>query len=200
MYASRQAIIEIIETHLIDKATDTATIIDGRINVMIQLLDGIASMPVLTDVQIPYSKKSKELDVAKERFQGLFNGAIQYRYINDTNGTYYASNGTTLQIQDRQWFQETVKGKPFISEPLISRTTNKLIIVLAIPVYDNNKSIIGVLVADIDGLWLSSQVEDIIVGKTGYCYVLGLDGTDIADPDHENSSFKVEFARKSKNR
>ena len=39
--------------------------------------------------------------------------------------------------------------------------------------------------SDVDGLWLSDQIDDIVVGKTGYCYILGKDGTDIADPDPE---------------
>ena len=53
----------------------------------------------------------------------------------------------------------------------------------SLPVYDDNKNIIGVLSADIDGMWLSDQIDDIVVGKTGYCYILGETGTDIADPD-----------------
>ena len=55
----------------------------------------------------------------------------------------------------------------------------------SLPVYDDNKNIIGVLSADIDGMWLSEQIDDIVVGKTGYCYILGETGTDIADPDTE---------------
>ena len=74
-------------------------------------------------------------------------------------------------------------GKSFISEPLLARTTQKLIQVISVPVYDNNHQIIGVLSADIDGLWLSRQIEDIVVGKTGNCYIMGNTGIIIADTD-----------------
>lgn len=34
-----------------------------------------------------------------------------------------------------------------------------------------------------DGFWLSDQIDDIVIGETGECYILGLDGTTIADKD-----------------
>lgn len=46
---ARKAVIEKIQTHLIDKATDTAEIIDGRITAFWQFLEGIARMPFLRD-------------------------------------------------------------------------------------------------------------------------------------------------------
>ena len=70
------------------------------------------------------------------------------------------------------------------SEPYIY-SKNSTFITFSLPVYDNNKNVIGVLGADIDGMWLSDQIDDIVVGKTGYAYILGKEGTDIADPDPE---------------
>ena len=34
--------------------------------------------------------------------------------------------------------------------------------------------------SDVDGLWLSDQIDDIVVGKTGACYILDSTGTVIA--------------------
>ncbi|MGP1432596.1 MAG: methyl-accepting chemotaxis protein, partial [Treponema sp.] len=42
---ARRAVVEKIETHLKDKATDTAEIIDGRITAFWQFLEGVARMP-----------------------------------------------------------------------------------------------------------------------------------------------------------
>ena len=58
---ARKAVIEKVETHLIDKATDTAEIIDGRINAMFQFLEGIARMPTLTDAGASNAEKIKLL-------------------------------------------------------------------------------------------------------------------------------------------
>ena len=51
---ARKAVTEKVEAHLIDKAVDTAEIIDGRINTMFQFLEGIARMPVLRDDTITF--------------------------------------------------------------------------------------------------------------------------------------------------
>jgi len=37
--------------------------------------------------------------------------------------------------------------------------------------------------ADVDGLWLSDQIDDIVIGKTGECYILDKSGTTVADKD-----------------
>ena len=171
---ARKAVIEKIETHLKDKATDTAEIIDGRITAFFQFLEGIARMPVLSDTTISVKEKIKILQK-----EAAFNASIIELDFSDRNGTVHSIDGDT-QIGDREWFKTALNGKPFISAPLISRTTQKLIQIIAVPIYNNERQIIGVLSADIDGLWLSEQIDDIVVGKTGYCYILGLTGTTIA--------------------
>ena len=171
---ARKAVTEKIETHLIDKAADTAEIIDGRITAFFQFLEGIARMPVLSDTTISVKEKIKILQK-----EAAFNASIIELDFSDLNGTVHSIDGDT-QIGDREWFKTALNGKPFISAPLISRTTQKLIQIIAVPIYNNDRQIIGVLSADIDGLWLSEQIDDIVVGKTGECYILGLMGTTIA--------------------
>ena len=76
-----------------------------------------------------------------------------------------------------------MKGTNCISEPLLSRVTNNLQFILAVPIKDDHNTIIGVLSAAIPGNILSEEIDDIVVGETGYCYILGLTGTTIA---HKN--------------
>ena len=54
VHSARKAVIEKVETHLIDKATDVAEIVDGRITAFFQFLEGIARMPVLMDPTLSY--------------------------------------------------------------------------------------------------------------------------------------------------
>ena len=174
---ARRAVVEKIEDHLIDKANDTAEIIDGRIIAFFQFLEGIARMPVLSDTTISVKEKIKILQK-----EAAFNASIIELDFSDLNGTVHSIDGDT-QIGDREWFKTALNGKPFISDPLISRTTQKLIQIIAVPIYNNERQIIGVLSADIDGLWLSKQIDDIVVGKTGYCFIIGTTGTNIAHKD-----------------
>ena len=175
---ARKAVTEKIETHLIDKAADTAEIIDGRITAFWQFLEGIARLPLLSDTSLSNAEKIKRLQK-----EATFNTDIFELDFSELDGTVHSIDGDA-HIGDREWFQTARSGKPFISEPLISRTTQKLIQIIAVPIYDNNRQIIGVLSADINGLWLSEQIKDIVVGQTGYAFILGSTGTNIA---HKNT-------------
>ncbi|UTD08751.1 Cache 3/Cache 2 fusion domain-containing protein [Treponema denticola] len=171
---ARKAVTEKVATHLIDKATDTAEVIDGRVNTMFQFLEGIARMPVLRDNTITFREKMAIL--AEE---AKFNPIIRELYITDKGGTLYNLDGSEIEFDDIEWFQAGISGKKSTTEPY-SDVENNVFITFSLPVYDDNRNIIGVLGADVDGLWLTDQIDDIVVGKTGYCYILGETGTVIA--------------------
>ena len=171
---ARKAVTEKVETHLIDKATDTATIVDGRINTMFQFLEGIARIPQLRDVSVPYSVK---LDILKK--EAAFNETIIDLQISDTQGNTYIDGGT-LSDKDALWYKTTVSGRNSASEPFPSTFDGSMLIIFSVPVYDNNHTVIGTLNSVIKAEVLSDQIKDIVVGKTGYCYVLGPTGTVIA--------------------
>jgi len=91
----------------------------------------------------------------------------------------YNLDGTDLSFNNTKWFQASINGKKNTTEPYID-SQNNVFITFSLPVYDDNRTIIGVLGADVDGLWLTDQIDDIVVGKTGYCYILDETGTVIA--------------------
>ena len=190
---SKKAVKEKIEAHLVDKASDTAEIIDGRITAMFQFLEGIARMPILIDPTASYKEK-----VAQLTKEAAVNEKIEQINLYDMSGVRTTSDGKTVSVVDREWFQAACTGKNFASEPLLSRSLNKLVIVLAVPVYDNNRKISGILNCVIDGMWLSNQIDDIVVGKTGVCYIIDKTGTTIADPDSEVVKNQENSAEKAK--
>ena len=176
---ARKAVTEKVEAHLIDKATDVAEIIDGRVTALFQFIGGVARMPALRDNSLLFGQRAKLL--AKEAEN---NSKIEYFALCDLEGQRYDPvSGKQTFIGDRNWFKAAVKGTNFISEPLLSRVTNKLQFILAVPIKDDHNAIIGVLSAAIPGNILSQEIGDIVVGQTGYCYILGLTGTTIA---HKN--------------
>ena len=184
---ARKAVTEKIETHLIDKATDTAEIIDGRIAAFFEFLDGIARMPQIRDRSVSSREKMQLL-----RNEAKFNAAIRELYITDTNGLVHNLDGTEVSYNTAQWFKTSIVGKDGITEPYIdSSIGNILVATCSVPVYDDNQTVVGVLGADIDGLWFSDQIDDIVVGKTGYCYILGETGTTLA---HKNTELVTKAA------
>ena len=178
---SRKAVIEKVEAHLIDKATDTANIIDGRVTAFWQFLEGIARMPVLIDTNISYAEKMAYLKV-----EAAFNEQIFELNVVDMKGNRHTADGTVFNVSDRNWFKSAAQGKDFFSAPLKSRIhAGQLIAVFAVPIYNEQRQVVNVLAANVDGLWLTDQIDDIVIGETGNCYIMGIDGVIIADKDTE---------------
>ena len=175
---ARKTVTEKVEVHLKDKAADTAEIIDGRVIAFFQFLEGIARMPILTDKNVPYNEKADILDN-----EVSFNERLEQLNLYDLSGIRTTNDGQVISVKDRDWFKSAVSGKRFASEPILSRSLNKLVFVFAVPVYGKDKNVVAVLNCTIGAEHLSNDIDDIIVGETGNCYILGLTGTIIA---HKN--------------
>ncbi|MGP1430891.1 MAG: methyl-accepting chemotaxis protein [Treponema sp.] len=191
---ARKIVIEKIEAHLTDKATDIAEVIDGRTSSLMQFVEGLARMPFLRDDNLSLQQKAQMLELEAER-----NAKIDYFGVCDLKGNRYDGRKALTPVKDRQWFQSAVKGKSYITEPFLSPITNSMQILFAAPVYDNKNTIIGVLSASVPAELLSQKISDIIVGKTGECYIVGLTGITIAHKNFEivaNQQNAIEMAKK----
>ena len=190
---ARRAVVEKIEDHLIDKANDTAEIIDGRIIAFLQFLEGIARMPILRNAEVSVTDK-----IAFLAQEVSFNTQLVEMNLTDTKGQCIISDGETLSVAERDWFRAAVAGKRFFSNPYTSRANGKLINTLSVPIYDG-QTIIGVLSADISGIYLSENISDIVIGTTGNCYVIGTNGVIIADKDTALVQKQVNIIEQAKN-
>ena len=175
---ARKAVTEKIETHLKDKATDIAEVIDGRLHSFFQFIEGIARMPFLYDGQTSAFEKSRLLNK-----EAHFNKAIQLLAYIDLQGNCSLEDGRIINLSEREYLKRTLKGEKYISEPYISKMDKSLVLTFSVPVYDSERNITGVLMTDISGFWLADQIKDIVVGKTGECYVIDQLGYTIADKD-----------------
>jgi len=180
MKLATAAVKEKVELQLKDKAQDIATIIDGRLKAFFQFLEGIARAQILHDNNATWKEKSVYL--AKE---AKFNNEIKELEIIDIQGKLYKTDGRIVDVSDRAYFNEAKKGHNYFSEPYISRSDSKLTITLSTPVYNLNKQVIAIIAADLPAIWLSNQIDDIVVGKTGYCYILGPEGNTLAHKNEE---------------
>ena len=136
-------------------------------------------MPQIRDRSVSYREKMQLL-----HNEAQFNASIRELYITDTNGLVRNLDGTEVSYNTAQWFKTSIAGNDGMTEPYIDSTIgNALVATCSVPVYDDNKTIVGVLGADIDGFWFSEQIDDIVVGQTGYCYMLGINGTTVAHKD-----------------
>jgi len=175
---ARKAVVEKVETHLTDKATDVADIMDAKISAFFQFIEGIARMPQIQETNIPMEEKLQFL-----QREASFNNKISDFELCDMDGIWYTIDGKLIDVSDRDWYKSAVKGKLFMSEPVASRSSEKLVIACSVPVYDNNRRIVGVLLATVNGTELCNEIKGITVGKTGFCYIISQTGVTVAHQD-----------------
>ena len=184
---------EKVTAHLIDKATDTAEIVDGRIIAFFQFIEGIARVPMLRSDE--YSIQEK-IDYLEE--EAKFNDNIHDIAIIEKNGILHDVDQRNVSVSQEAWFQATMRGEKTIMEPSISKLDGKLIIRFVVPIYDNNKNIHGALSAVALASWLSNSISDIVVGKTGGCYLIDSKGNVIAHKTESLVAKKVNSQEMSK--
>lgn len=94
------------------------------------------------------------------------------------------SDGTaSTGVSDRDYFKEAIsEKKSIISDVLISKTTNKPAVVIAIPVFDANKTVIGVLGGTLDLSKIEEMRKQIKIGNTGYAFVTDSKGIVLSHP------------------
>jgi len=174
---ARKAVTEKIGAHLMDKACDTAEILDGKVMQWFQLLEGIARTPLLRDSGLSYQEKAAVL-------QGLADSDSAFQQLNivDKKGVDYLPDGRISDISSTDWFKN-YNGNRYMSEPFVSPVDSQMVIVITVPIYDENGNARDILAATIDGFTMCDAVWHIVVGQTGTCSIINSKGVTIADPD-----------------
>ncbi|CAM3711525.1 methyl-accepting chemotaxis protein [Marinicrinis lubricantis] len=86
---------------------------------------------------------------------------------------------------DREYFQETMKGKPFISDALVSKSTGKIVMPMTEPIADHNGQIIGMFSATVDASFFVNQLER--VQTDGNITILSRSGVVLYDSENTES-------------
>ena len=175
---SRAAVAAKIEAHLRDNALYIAALLDEQGTEFMKFFQGLARIPELRDESIPFSRKAK--DIAKEL---SFGSNAENITVCDLNGKRYDSSGSVYDVSNMNWYKSAKSGKNAITEPVVTGNTGDLHITFAVPIYDDNKKVVGVLASEVSGLLLCNAMRDIVIGNMGECYVLGPTGTTIAHGD-----------------
>ncbi len=103
-------------------------------------------------------------------------------------GNVIGSDGISIfdgkDYSDREYVQQAMKGKIFVSEPLISKITGELSIMVAAPLYQNGvygDSIVGVVYFVPKETFLNDIVSAIQIGENSRAYMINKAGDTIAD-------------------
>lgn len=106
-------------------------------------------------------------------------------FVVDEKGNAVYSNGATSNITDREYFKQVMAtGENCISDPVISKVDNKAVIVVAVPLKQDGKTV-GMIGGTVTIDALNAMVKSMKIGETGFAYVVQNDGLAIVHPDQE---------------
>ena len=187
---------------LTEMTKEASKVIEARLNSNLMALDSVANQSVIKNIvsinASTWDQTKAILDVEQKRAGYLFMA------IADKSGNSFSTNNKTANLSDRDYFNTALSGKNIVSEPLISKDDQSMIIVYAVPIKGETGEIKGVLMAAIDAASFMNIVKDINYGAGGKAFVLDKNGTTIAhsnldlvknkDNDFENFKKDPELA------
>jgi methyl-accepting chemotaxis protein len=89
----------------------------------------------------------------------------------------------SMNVSDQPYFQEAIKGKPFLSDIFASVLTGKPVFVVSHPI-DDKEEIVGVLFGVVNLEFFSqNQIDKVKIGESGYSYMINRKGLVAAHQD-----------------
>lgn len=107
-------------------------------------------------------------------------------FVANSNGDALTTEDKRANIADRPYFQQIMKGSQHvISEPVASKTTGKLSIVVANRIQDKEGKTIGLVGTTFPIDTLTKTASEVKIGQTGYAFIAQKDGLIISHPKKE---------------
>lgn len=177
---SATAIEKRVNQSLPQIAEDAGKLINATLGVYFVGMDGVANRLVIRSMDW-----SKQLPALKEEIARQ--GFIEMGIATPDGKTRY-TDGSTAELGDRDYFKNALAGKVVMSDVVISRVTNKPVIMMAAPIMVDGRAA-GVLLARLDGQLLSEITDKVKFGDIGYSYIINAKGVLIA---HRKREFVTE--------
>jgi methyl-accepting chemotaxis protein len=114
------------------------------------------------------------------------------------DGTTNYSDGSTSQLGDRDYIKKALSGEINVSDLLVSKVTNSVVLMYAAPIKQDGK-VVGALIGRRDGNALSEITDDTGYGESGYAYIINDKGIVVAHKDREKVLNQFDPIELSKN-
>lgn len=176
--SSASAIIAQKEESLTDKAQDVARYTMTYLEMHTIEVESMARQGALQSMDFEAQKQALSRELANDDSYLAFG-------IVDAKGVAHYLDDTTADLSDRDYIQTSLnENKSAMSDVIISRVTGEPVILITTPIATTTGEK-ALLLARIDGYFLSEVVEEIAVGKKGYAVMLDSTGTIIGHVNRE---------------
>lgn len=173
---SARALSLSISESLSQLASEGSKVVYERIHSQLNSLELLADTDTIKGSKLSIDEKLALLSSEVKRSSHIKMNIV------DMQGNSKGTDGSTTNVADREYFKKALAGNSNVSDPLISKVSNSIVIIYAVPIKVNN-TVTGVLYATRDGNELSSLTNDIQFGKSGAAFMVNSNGTIIANQD-----------------
>lgn len=185
LYVMREDIVKRIEKQEFQQLTDLANDLDERLQDSINMLANVALNAPITD-----KNSLVTLENFLQREHALLS-VYDDLYIFDTKGILLVDwpmkfGRRALNVSSRDYIQEVINThQPVISKPILGKATKQPIVVVAAPILDNNKRLVGIMggVINLHKSKFLSSIANRKNGDKGYYYLVSKDRLLINHPD-----------------
>ncbi|MFP5271642.1 response regulator [Coleofasciculus sp.] len=177
----RQLILENIKQNALNSVQAEASQIDRWLATLKAEIRTIANTPTVRSMDWLQIKPYLQMEVTQSRNFTAF-------AITDGDGNFQTTDNGQGNVKDRKHFQKAIDGQVNVSDPLLSRTTQLPVIIVAAPIKampPQPPRPIGVVTGAIDIDRVAEVVESISYGKKSYAFALNSQGVPIVHPDQE---------------
>jgi methyl-accepting chemotaxis protein len=155
-----------------------SAILNGQLDVLYE----VANRPITRTMDWELVRPSLTNDITHL-------GSLAVAMVNTDGISMDVGDETSLNLRDRAYFIKAMAGQKNI-DVIFSRLTNRIVVLFASPIFASDAPgapVVGVLIAQKDG---GRTLSDIVVNlsssmKSGYNYLVDMEGTIIAHPNNE---------------
>lgn len=182
-------VIYSVQTNFISNIKDLGSEITDRTALQLDnLMNGyINELTLLSKERVFKSNDWDQIRSELDYLADKMNPDFEILFYADQFGDAYTTNKVSVNIKDRGYFKDIFeKGKSVsISDPIISRSTNAQIFVIAVAIFNFEKQKTGIIASTITLNKLTDIASKVSFGKSGYAFLFDGTNTIIAHPNKE---------------
>jgi len=184
----------------------TVNTLDQTLTEMVKVTSGLVSEKLEAHANVAMetgcvARLSSDMSVAEK--QEIINQRVENH--DYQRGNILDLNGRSIfdgeDYSDRDYFQHAIQGETFISDPLISKVTGEMTIIVAAPLWKGgvpNSKVVGVVYFVPHETFLNDIVSNVHISENCYAYMLNKSGTVIAHLDMDQVKENVNVIESAK--
>ena len=172
---ARSTSMGIIYENLQSLANSVSSYIASEIDTEMAVLNAITAGGAISSTTMSLEEKAAYL----VDMRNLDHARLNY-FVFDTEGNGVATDGTRVNVADREYFKRGMRGLSYVSEPLEDKTRpGELSFAFSVPIRNKDTgAIMGVLILNRDARDLTETLADIPIGQSGGPYIISNDTGD----------------------